>query len=315
MQHLLPNTTLQGGKYRIERVLKQGCFGIKRIVIILLFVLLPSLLMAQAAGGTIKRTTGGNTKTKGTIVKNKDREVISSKTEKYDWTAPSLTQVQKEKIIQNIISNMIYVEGGTFMMGDPSVKDPDKYVNQLLHKVNVQSFYIGKYEVTQEEWYTIMGYNPSKYKGDKRPVEQVELKDCEEFISRLNNITGRNFRLPKEEEWEYAARGGKFTRQYEFAGSNNANSVAWHGENSGSGLGHTHLVGKKNPNELGLYDMSGNVAELTQGVYVFRTTGNSGHVYRGGSYLVGPHHCYVYDREPSSVNGSNQGLRIVMDVR
>lgn len=253
----------------------------KKSILISIIALVPSLLMAQAAGGTIKRTTGKNTKTERTIVNNKDRIVKSPKIEKYDWTAPSLTQAQKEQIIQNIMNNMIYVEGGTFMMGDPSVKEGSSSVNQLIHKVSVQSFYIGKYEVTQEEWYTIMNTNPSQYKGDKRPVEQVELKECEEFISRLNNMTGRVFRLPTEEEWEYAARGGKFTKQYEYAGSNNVNSVAWHGENSGSGVGHTHLVGKKNPNELGLYDMSGNVGELTQGVYKWKS-GGSANVYRGG---------------------------------
>ena len=287
----------------------------KRILLLFVCAILPSLLMAQAAGGTIKRTTGNNMKTEGTVVKNKDRIVKSSKVEKYDWTAPSLTQVQKEQIIQNIMKNMIYVEGGTFMMGDPSVKDPDKYVNQLLHKVSVQSFYICKYEVTQEEWYTIMNNNPSEYKGDKRPVEQVRPKDCEEFINCLNNMTGKSFRLPTEEEWEYAARGGKYTKQYEYAGSNNANSVAWHGENSGRGHGHTHLVGMKNPNELGIYDMSGNVGELTQGVYKWKTGGGSANVYRGGNYLGGPHHCNVYDRDPSSGGSSWEGLRLVLDVR
>lgn len=286
----------------------------KKSILISIIALVPSLLMAQAAGGTIKRTTGKNTKTERTIVNNKDRIVKSPKTEKYDWTAPSLTQAQKEQIIQNIMNNMIYVEGGTFMMGDPSVKEGSSSVNQLIHKVSVQSFYIGKYEVTQEEWYTIMNTNPSQYKGDKRPVEQVELKECEEFISRLNNMTGRVFRLPTEEEWEYAARGGKFTKQYEYAGSNNVNSVAWHGENSDSGVGHTHLVGKKNPNELGLYDMSGNVGELTQGVYKWKS-GGSANVYRGGCYLYGPGMCCVYNRNPTSVGGSNTGLRLVMDVR
>lgn len=284
---------------------------------IIAFVMIPSLLMAQAAGGTIKRTIGKNTKSDGTIVKDKDRKGKTSKAEKYDWTATSMTQAQKDQVIQNLIKNFIYVEGGTFMMGDPSIKsqDKDKYVNQLLHEVSVQSFYIGKYEVTQEEWYAIMSDNPSEYKGDKRPVEQLGLKECEEFISRLNNITGRHFRLPTEEEWEYAARGGKLTKHYEYAGSNNVNNVAWHRENSGSGVGHTHIVGKKNPNELGIYDMSGNVGELTQGVYMFRTTGSCAQVYRGGNYLYGPHHCNVYDRDPSSSGGSDKGLRLVMDVR
>ena len=291
----------------------------KKLIVILILAMVPSIMMAQAAGGTIKRTTGKNTKTEKISVKKKDKSPQSPKNEKYDWTAPSMTQAQREQIVQNILNNMIYVEGGTFMMGDPSVKENSNSVNQLLHKVSVQSFYIGKYEVTQEEWYSIMGNNPSKYKGDKRPVEQVGLNECEEFISRLNAVTGRNFRLPTEEEWEYAARGGKFTRQYEYAGSNNVNSVAWHGENSGSGVGHTHLVGKKNPNELGLYDMSGNVGELTQGLYI-STLNGSCHIYRGGSYLVGPHHCTVYDRDfkndRSTSNGINwNGLRLVMDFR
>ena len=287
----------------------------KKIILILIWAFVPSLLMAQAAGGTIKRTTGKNTKTEGTILKNKGRTVRSSKAEKYDWTAPSMTQEQKEQIIQYIMNNMIYVEGGSFMMGDPSVKEHDNSVNQMLHKFSVQSFYIGKYEVTQEEWYSIMNNNPSEYKADKRPVEQIGKREYEEFIGRLNKITGRVFRLPTEEEWEYAARGGKFTKQYEYAGSNNVNSVAWHGENSGSGVGHTHLVGKKNPNELGIYDMSGNVGELTQGVYIWKTSGGRDHVYRGGNYLVGPHHCNVYDRDPSSGGNSWQGLRLVMDAR
>lgn len=132
----------------------------KRTLLSFVYAILPSLLMAQAAGGTIKRTTGKNTKTEETVVKNKDRIVKSSKTEKYDWTAPSLTQAQKGQIIHNIMNNMIYVEGGTFMMGDPSVKDPDKSINHMLHKVCVHSFFIGKYEVTQEEWYSVMGNNP-----------------------------------------------------------------------------------------------------------------------------------------------------------
>ena len=115
---------------------------------------------------------------------------------------------------------------------------------------------IGKYEVTQALWKAVMENNPSGFKGDNLPVECVSWYDCQKFISKLNRITGKKFRLPTEAEWEYAARGGKKSRGYQYSGSNNISDVAWYIINSGD---KTHAVGTKQGNELGIYDMSGNV--------------------------------------------------------
>ena len=155
---------------------------------------------------------------------------------------------------------MVFVKGGTFMMGateEQGTEDPwdDEYP---VHEVTVSDFYIGKYEVTQELWEYVMGYNPSGYKGAKRPVECVSWLDCVDFITNLNKLTGKKFDFPTEAEWEYAARGGAKSMGYKYAGSNNIDEVAWYVDNSG---GDTHQVGLKLPNELGLYDMSGNVEE------------------------------------------------------
>ncbi|ACF14786.1 protein of unknown function DUF323 [Chloroherpeton thalassium ATCC 35110] len=163
--------------------------------------------------------------------------------------------------------DMVFVKGGTFMMGSYD-EDDEKPV----HQVTVSDFYIGKYEVTQKEWKEIMGSNPSYFKGDDRPVERVSWNAVQEFIRKLNKKTGENYRLPTEAEWEYAARGGANSRGYEYAGSNNIDEVAWYDKNAcDKGSGHpdygTHPVGGKKPNELGIYDMSGNVWELCSDWY------------------------------------------------
>jgi formylglycine-generating enzyme required for sulfatase activity len=194
------------------------------------------------------------------------------------------------------------VGAGSFEMGSNSGGDDEKPV----HRVTLTNdYYMGETEVTQELWEAVMGRKPSYFKGDKLPVEQVSWNDCQTFIEKLNSLTagkrpaGRSFRLPTEAEWEYAARGGSKSKGYTYAGSNNIGDVAWYDENSynkGSNSPDygTHPVGQKSPNELGLYDMSGNVWEWCADWYgsypsssqTNPTGASSGscRVYRGGSW-------------------------------
>ena len=172
--------------------------------------------------------------------------------------------------------DMVRVEAGTFTMGATAeMKDPWDDEKPTHRVTLINDYYIGKYEVTQALWKAVMGNNPSEFKGDNLPVEQVSWKDCQKFLSKLNRITGKMFRLPTEAEWEYAARGGNKSRGYQYSGSNNLLDVAWYDDNSGR---KTHAVGTKQPNELGIYDMSGNVCEWCQdwyGKYNSPTSGRS----------------------------------------
>jgi len=155
---------------------------------------------------------------------------------------------------------MVFVEGGTFTMGCTEEQGSDCYPDtKPAHTVTVSSFYIGKYEVTQAQWKAVMGSAHNvENEGDDLPVDNVSWEDAQVFIRKMNAKTGKVFRLPTEAEWEYAARGGKDGKGYKYAGSNNIDEVAWYEGNSG---GETHPVGQKAPNELGLYDMTGNVWE------------------------------------------------------
>lgn len=216
---------------------------------------------------------------------------------------------------------MVKVEAGTFRMGaTPEMRNPwDE--EKPVHKVTLtKDYYIGKFEVTQALWKVVMGDNPSKFKGDNRPVEMINWDDCQKFISKLSYMTGRNFRLPTEAEWEFAARGGNKSRGYQYSGSDNLEEVAWFGKNSRK---KTHPVGTKQANELGIYDMAGNVWELCQdwnGKYpstplVDPTGPNSGsyRVCRGGSWYHSYMHCHSSFRINSgSEKSEKRGLRIVL---
>ena len=165
----------------------------------------------------------------------------------------------------NVYVELVKVEAGSFNMGATSEMENPYEDEKPIHRVTLtNNYYIGKYEVTQALWQAVMGSNPSCFKGDDLPVERVSWNDCQDFISKLNAMTGKRFRLPTEAEWEYAARGGKKSRGYQYSGSNTLGDVAWYGDNSGS---KTHAVGTKQPNELGIYDMAANVEEWCQDRY------------------------------------------------
>lgn len=173
----------------------------------------------------------------------------------------------------------------------------------------ISDFSIGKYPVTQKQWREIMGNNPSHFKGDDLPVESVSWDDIQEFLEKLNvKNPGKNYRLPTEAEWEYAARGGRQSRGYVYAGSNNLDEVGWYSKNSNR---QTHPVGQKKPNELGLHDMSGNVWELC----INKKTANSfsSYVLRGGSWNDDSDLCRSADRDRyyPDYRYSDYGFRLV----
>ncbi|MBR1462223.1 MAG: formylglycine-generating enzyme family protein [Prevotella sp.] len=218
---------------------------------------------------------------------------------------------------------MVKVVGGTFEMGQTGWKEYPSYTNEKpVHQVTLFDFCIGATEVTQDLWEAVMGSNPSWFKGTNLPVESVSWNDCQEFIKKLNSLTGKNFRLPTEAEWEYSARAR--TNQYwEYSGADESfiDAVAWYRDNSN---GETHVVATKKPNSLGLYDMSGNVAEWCQdwyGDYGSEAQMNpsgpfsgSIRVSRGGSWFQFASSCRVSYRgyAPPSYRGSSYGLRLAL---
>ena len=216
---------------------------------------------------------------------------------------------------------MIKVEGGTFTMGATSEQGSDAYDDEKpTHQVTLSTYYIGRTEVTQALWEAVMGSNPSSFKGKKLPVEGVSYDDCKQFIEKLNVMTGQDFRLPTEAEWEFAARGGNQSHGYKYSGSNYLDDVAWFRENSGS---ETNTVATKRPNELGIYDMSGNVYEWCRDSYAKYTSspqtnprGGSGsnRVLRGGGWLSDARGCRVSRRSDYSPDDRNGilGLRLVL---
>lgn len=294
----------------------------KHIILTLLIMLCP---IGMAAQSTITRHKPKPAVTKpkpAAKPKAKPKAKPAPRRNSTHHSSSTSSTVSLSAELNKLINNMVYVSNGTFTMGGTSEQGSDAYDDEKpTHNVTLSSYYICKYEVTQALWRAVMGSNPSNFKGDNLPVECVSWNDCQTFINRLNSYTGRNFRLPTEAEWEFAARGGNYSRHYKYSGSNYIGDVAWYDDNSGN---RTHPVGTKQPNELGLYDMSGNVYEWCSDWYGSYSsysqsdpTGpNSGsyRVERGGGWSYYARFCrssirYVY----APGNSCNcLGLRLVL---
>ena len=234
----------------------------------------------------------------------------------------------KESLSNDTFLEMIYVEGGAFLMGggEEDVSSWEKPV----HSVQLDSFYIGKFLVSQKLWTEVMKNNPSFFTRGSRPVEKVSWEDAQEFTLKLNKVSGRAYRLPTEAEWEYAARGGQLSKGYKYAGSNKLREVGWYRENSHF---ETKAVGLKYPNELGIYDMSGNVWEWCLDWYsreyyyechrrgmVKNPRGpfeGSYRVVRGGAWFYQSQHCRCVSRTSGSPqdSGGTVGFRLVLPLQ
>ena len=227
--------------------------------------------------------------------------------------------------VNGVNFKMIYVEGGSYMMGAKITESGSRTFEKPQHQVVLSNYKIGETEVTQELWQAVMGNNPSHFKGDlQRPVEYVTWYDCQEFVTKLREITGKNFRLPTEAEWEYAARGGEtwFTNYYIFSGSDTCRVVGWYNMTSG---GTSHPVKQLLPNALGIYDMTGNVCEWVNDWYSVYTTDEyqvdpkgpetgTYKVYRFGSWYnnaIENRVSYRYMREPE-YRTNYLGLRLAL---
>lgn len=234
-------------------------------------------------------------------------------------SAPQLVAVEGSQTftVNGVKFTMVPVEGGTFTMGVTS--EQGGYAGDKAHQVTLSNYYIGQTEVTQALWKAVMGSNPSDSKGDNLPVEQVSWDDCQVFIQNLNQLTGKQFRLPTEAEWEYAARGGRKSRGYKYAGGNDIGLVAWYTDNSGN---ETHTVATKQANELGVYDMSGNVEEWCSDWYGDYQSSSqsdpqgpssgSNRVSRGDCYFSDARDCRVSNRSYNlpDYRGDFLGLRL-----
>ena len=232
----------------------------------------------------------------------------------------------QEFTVNGVSFTMIYVQAGSFYMGSKEGKENEKPVRLVTLS---RDFYIGQFPVTQKLWKAVMGSEaPCSVKGENLPVTNISWDECQVFVHRLSELTGKDFRLPTEAQWEYAAKGGVHSKGFKYAGSDNLDEVAWHHENS---KGTPHEVGMKKPNELNIYDMSGNVSEWCAEPYQVSSNQMANminiiqpntlllpllllnRVYRGGGYSSG-YNCRTSARDYWRSNGrlSSVGLRLVL---
>ena len=222
----------------------------------------------------------------------------------YTKKIPAVKAIKPTEAKPKQIKKIVATSQNTKMTNEAALK-----VIQNIEMVSVGDFSIGKYEVTQAQWQAVMGTNPSEHTGCPNcPVENVSWNDLQDFLQKLNAKTGKNYRLPSEAEWEYAAKGGSHSHGYNYAGSNDLNAVAWYSGNSDD---ETHPVGQKQPNELGIYDMTGNVWEWCSDWYDIN---NQDRVIRGGGWGLNPATCRVAGRDLSSPDdrSSLNGFRVVL---
>ena len=229
--------------------------------------------------------------------------------------------------VEGVTFKMVKVEGGTYTMGataEQGATEPQPN-EKPAHEVTVGDFWIGETEVTQALFEAVTGFNPSYTRWPQCPVDKVSWKDCNSFIETLNELTGLEFRLPKEAEREYAARGGKLSKGYKYAGSDNVEEVAWTVADSGE---KSHPVASKKPNELGLYDMSGNVYEWCEDKYLMYDGSEPQysqkmlksdikrefHIERGGCWNYGPTMCRVSYRHAGNYTHmyAYDGMRLAL---
>lgn len=287
----------------LKQLLAMGCFAIA-----------PYTSWAQ--GIIVHKTDGSEVRFKATEV-----ERITTYSEEEEPNLPKDVTIQ----VGDVGLRMIYVEGGVFTMGGTDEQGEDvKAYEEPAHPVKLNSYYIGMTEVTQELWETVMGWNYAwNTESNQLPMEDVSWEDCNEFAEVLSERTGKKFRLPTEAEWEYAARGGIKSGNHKYSGSDNIDDVAWYGSNSDD---MTHEVGTKNANELGIYDMNGNVWEWCHDWYGEYSTSSYDNptgpktgdfrIYRGGSYKEKAEYNRTSNRSfnrPDFRYG-NIGLRVVMEV-
>lgn len=229
--------------------------------------------------------------------------------------------------VSGLDMKMIFVEGGAFSMGataeqEDDANDCDSPNEYPVRAITLDSFYIAECEVTQSQWRKVMGSNPSCSEGEDLPVENVSWNDAKEFCEKLSELTGRKYMLPTEAQWEYAARGGKKSKGFKYSGSNDSDDVAWHFYNSDNSI---HSVKTKLPNELGLYDMSGNALEWCQDRYRNKydesdtinpagPSSGSSRVRRGGSWFADVRDCRVSSRggEAADYRDSGSGFRVAL---
>ncbi|HRP32995.1 MAG TPA: formylglycine-generating enzyme family protein [Agriterribacter sp.] len=265
----------------------------RNVLVVILSVVLTNAVMAQDSGGRKNKKKKKDTKSE----------------------LPAVNQ----GLLDSLAADFVWVTGGKFIMGDYGGDADEKPA----YEVTVDGFAISKYPVTQRQWAAIMGSNPSQFTGcDQCPVDMVSWDDAQRFIEILNKVSGKNYALPTEAEWEYAAKGGLKTRGFRYSGSDDINAVGWFTGNSGR---HPHPVGEKAPNELGLYDMTGNVWEwcrdwYNKNYYELRESNNptgpssgSGRVRRGGSWFTQEVSCRTSTRNSvkQDYKDDSGGFRLV----